>query len=382
MNDPVCSAQGDNAQAVVDSCIQGKTRCFWHECAVQEAIQAVRDNMPAILKPQLLNDSLLFMNRGSKVVVLDESDFGNPENWFFIGDMHGDFYALHTMLQRIQKTCPEFRLVFLGDIVDRGIYSVECIVLLLVWVMDHPGQIAWIAGNHDIAFSKDPETWNFSSSVIPSEFVDALNADACQHPSNRSIGDIFIWLTQRLPRALLFPDGLLATHGGFPLTDLHGAASSFSTREEFFSWLNSNDCLQDFTWTRITRYRKRMPNRLSKGCSYGFLDFEAFCNLRPEWFPVKRMVTGHEHVQDGFHAYPEYLKNPALTLTGFGFDELKESGRGYADYRVCLVAGRYRADALPTMFEVSVGVDELRELYPDSSIRDAESVLTEGCTAP
>ena len=369
MEDPLSTFGSSSTQISAGSCIQGKTKSYWHECSALEAMQTVRENLSAFINTQQpLNDCLLFINRDSKVIVMDEADLGNYENWFFIGDVHADFYALHTMLQRIQNACPDFRLVFLGDLVDRGVYPIECIVLLLVWVIDHPGRIAWIAGNHDIAFSRDAETGLFSSSVTPSEFVNTLNAEEAQHELNVHIGNIFILLTQRLPRALLFPDGLLATHGGFPLTDLYGAVSSFTTHEEYYTWLNSPECLQDFTWTRITRYRKRMPNRLSKGCSYGFLDFEAFCNLKPEWFSVKRLITGHEHVQEGFHAFPEYQGNTALTLTGFGFDELS----GYASYRSCLTAGRYLRDAIPAKFEVLVDVECLRMLHQNSTIRGAD----------
>lgn len=376
MDDPASASGEDSAQVDVNSFVQGNTRRFWHECTALDAMHVVRENLPAFidaLEPQHL-DNLLFLNRASKIVMLDEADFGCPENWFFIGDIHADFYALHAMLQSIQAACPDFRLVFLGDLVDRGELHIESIVLLLVWAIDHPGQIAWIAGNHDIAFSRNTETGLFSSSVSPSEFVDTLNAEGEQHQLNAAIGQRFIGLTQRLPRALLFHDGLLATHGGFPLTDLHGATAGFSTREEFLFWLNSTECLQDFTWTRITRYRKRMPNRLSKGCSYGFLDFEAFCNLRPEWFPVRRMITGHDHVQEGFHPFPEYLNNPALTLTGFGFDEFMNGDMRYASYRSCLTAGRYQRDALPVKFEVPVDVEALMALHhPDTSGNEGDS---------
>lgn len=375
MSEIASVAEGRNNLVEVASCIAGVPKSYWHQCSVMDALNTVRANLTAFadeLIPHLACDGgsnpLRFMGSASKVVLMSEDDFGNPEDWYFIGDLHADFYAVHSMLQSIHSTSPDFRLVFLGDLVDRGEFHIECLVLLLVWAMDHPGQIVWVAGNHDIAFSRNLETMLFASSVSPSEFLDVLNDDCPQHELNARIGGFFIALTQRLPRALLFPDGLLATHGGFPLTDLHGAASTIASQDEYIAWLNKPECLQDITWTRITRYRKRMPNRLSKGCSYGFLDFEAFCNLKPEWFPVRRMVTGHEHVPEGFHPYMEYLNNPAMTLTGLGFDELKDGELRYANYRDCLTAGRYQRDAIPMKFEVPVDVEALRTMHPSACL--------------
>ena len=365
------------AQENGDSCLAGVTKSFWYHCSVLDALQSIRNNLPRFvnsLMPLVADKGcmpLLFLDGESKVVSIDDACFGTPENWFYIGDIHADFYALHTLLQHIQLSCTDFKLVFLGDLVDRGDFPVECIVLLLVWAMDHPGRVVWIAGNHDIAFARDAETGLFTSSVIPSEFVNTLNEVGDLHELNVQVGEFFMALAQRLPRALLFPDGLFATHGGFPLTDLQAQAVDLTSREEYMAWLNSAACLQDVTWTRITRYRKRMPNRLSKGCSYGFLDFDAFCNLKPEWFPVKRMVTGHEHVQEGFHLFQEYLSNPALTLTGLGFDELSADEFRYSNYRSCLTAGRHQRDALPAKVEVPVdkiSINQLRNI--DETQRD------------
>jgi calcineurin-like phosphoesterase family protein len=41
------------------------------------------------------------------------------------------------------------KVVFLGDYIDRGEHSLECIILLLAYKMAFPSRIVLIRGNHD-----------------------------------------------------------------------------------------------------------------------------------------------------------------------------------------------------------------------------------------
>ncbi len=290
---------------------------------------------------------LLHFGQPHKVAKLTPQQVGEMEAWFFIGDLHGDFYALHTLLRHAQTLRPGCRILFLGDMVDRGDMPIECLFLLLEWGLNHPDRLAWTAGNHDIAFSCN-EHGVFTSVVSPAELLKELNAKDTFAGTRERIGQFFIQLAKRLPRALLFPDGLLATHGGFPLADLQPQGQAAADEAAYLEWLNSEACLKDFTWSRINRAPKKLPDRYSSGSQYGFKDFEAFCQLKPEWFPVTRMVTGHEHPADGFDLHPTYKVHPALTLVGMGMDEL--TGR----YRDQLHLGQGVTGALPQVIAVPV----------------------------
>jgi hypothetical protein len=336
-----------------------------------DELARIRREMPRLLmdlgRRMLLGGPpfpLLHFGEPHKVVRLSREVAGDAEDWFFIGDLHGDFFALHTLLRHAEASRPGCKVLFLGDMVDRGDHPFECVFLLLEWGLRHPGRLAWIAGNHDVAFDLPEGAAHFTSIVSPAELLDVLNRDDAMHGFRRQLGRFFVELGRRLPRALLFPDGLLATHGGMPLVDLQAQASAIADEAAYMDWLNSPACLKDFTWTRISRVPKRIPDRYSTGAQYGFKDFEAFCALRPEWFPVQRMITGHEHPADGFAVHATYKVNPALTLVGFGFDDLKPFPAAYQHYTETLHIAQGQTGALPVVLSVPVDREELNWMYP------------------
>ena len=272
--------------------------------------------------------------------------------WFIIGDLHGDFVAWHHLYERIQKE-PNFRVLFLGDLVDRGPHSLECVAALFEAILKYPNQFLWIMGNHDEALSVDKATGNFRTSVEPAEFLEELKrptAWATQEQLDRW-GKLFINITQRLPRAVVFPDGLLATHGGVPLRDQW---EQLKSTEAF----HAEKCLRDFTWTRAANKprslfdldRRRMG---SSDFQYGFKDLDDFCAKCGELFnaQIKRVVRGHDHVEHGVDTPSGFVKTPLLTINGFGFNYLTNDPM---NYRAKLALGLYRNGETPTIEDIAL----------------------------
>ena len=291
-----------------------------------------------VLKLSQLNEFEKLTNK--KMTAFNESD-----KWYFIGDIHGDFLALHSILEEIKKDS-NFKICFLGDLVDRGPYDAECFALLLKTIMDNPGKIIWILGNHDEGIQKtNVDILNekayfsenlhsslkeiqkcvpqFSSSVLPAEFLYWLNFDDPKVKKDRIFcGKLFCDIVSVLPRAILFPNGLLATHGGFPLSDRWDSLTSMD------AFLHKR-CLTDFTWNRAANKKKSLiaiaerPKQSS--WEFGFDDLEKFCEKVKDLFPVKAVIRGHDHVKEGWENFDLYKTIPLLTLNSFGFNYLNNS---------------------------------------------------------
>ena len=275
--------------------------------------------------------------------------------WYFIGDLHGDHRAWETLFARVCSD-PEFRLCFLGDVVDRGPYHVECLAALLQAAMDHPDRILWLLGNHDAAHRRNEDCSEgaprYVSRVEPAEFVDWLNARTDDQGWSDRILDLLNTICHRLPRAALFSDGLLATHGGLPLADQWANITALEHFEDA-------RVLEDFTWTRAVDAPRRRgwqyaPERRKRSSDFefGWRDLQEFATVFSELFPVRRVVRGHDHVAGGWARPDAYQQAvPLLTLNGFGFDHLTNSMEQYREY---LVLGVYKKDQLPRVEEVSV----------------------------
>jgi diadenosine tetraphosphatase ApaH/serine/threonine PP2A family protein phosphatase len=67
---------------------------------------------------------------------------------FVIGDIHGNMQTLQKLIDIIKKTNPKY-VVFLGDIVDRGPYQLECLILILVLKILEKEKYFIVKGNHE-----------------------------------------------------------------------------------------------------------------------------------------------------------------------------------------------------------------------------------------
>lgn len=71
-----------------------------------------------------------------------------------IGDVHGQFYDLLNLLSSVwtlenYNTPPTRKILFLGDLVDRGYNSIEVFLLVMALKISYPDQVFVVRGNHE-----------------------------------------------------------------------------------------------------------------------------------------------------------------------------------------------------------------------------------------
>ena len=347
----------------------------WERIAASVTPGAVRARMRATveqLETRLDSESGLQMlfddqraNRADRAVRIAE--MAEAPLWF-IGDLHGDWLTLEAALALIDREAERegngpARIVLLGDLFDDGGYGLETLLRVFELLLRRSTHLCLLAGNHDEALGYNGS--RFTATVSPSDFSDFLNEHLAHEWIGRA-GKLAVRLVADAPRALFFPDGLLAAHGGFPLQDLHERLA------ENGDW-NDPQCLIDFVWTRAhPRARKKLPNRETRGSQFGYEDFAAFCALSGTLNrPVTHMIRGHDHVDDRYETYPAYLRTPVLTTVALSRRLARELFGPFV--RVPTVA-RWVRGSVPQVYRLHIPEDHIRRCYPEEPA-DVETLL-------
>lgn len=116
-----------------------------------------------------------------------------------VGDMHGQFHDMLEMF-RIGGKIPDTNYLFLGDYVDRGLYSVETIMLLITLKLRYPNRIHLLRGNHESR--QITQSYGF--------YTECLNKYGGSSRVWNLITDLFDYLVL----ACIINDELFCVHGG------------------------------------------------------------------------------------------------------------------------------------------------------------------------
>ena len=167
-------------------------------------------------------------------------NFQLPENLVIVGDIHGDFYTLEKIMERIDFSNylknESNLLLFLGDYIDRGKYSLEVLIFLCKLKNSYPNNVFLLRGNHE-SYNHFP----FSSYNFYSELLNKFEK------STDVLYDYYI---------LPFFDSLslfceingfsLLTHGGLPVIENTDFFKNY--KYHLSSILNNKPLLEEILW--------------------------------------------------------------------------------------------------------------------------------------
>ncbi|MFH4978289.1 hypothetical protein AB6A40_004998 [Gnathostoma spinigerum] len=144
---------------------------------------------------QILNSALVILKKQPTLLKLDAPVI-------ICGDTHGQY----SDVLRIFETCGsplKNQYLFLGDYVDRGSYSVEVVVLLLLCKIQNPHRIHLLRGNHEIP-----------SINRVYGFLSELRHRYPRVEDWAGLYEHFIELFSYLPLAAVINEKILCVHGG------------------------------------------------------------------------------------------------------------------------------------------------------------------------
>ncbi|SAL94768.1 hypothetical protein [Absidia glauca] len=202
------------------------------------------------------------------------------------GDVHGQYYDLLKLLE-VGGDPVNTNYLFLGDYVDRGYFSIECVLLLWAYKLWYPTSFYLMRGNHECRHLTDYFTFKLE----------------CTKKYSEEVYDAVMECFDALPLAAVVNNQFLCVHGGLSpeLKTLHDIEKINRFREIPTSGLMCDllwaDPYEDFDSDNNPKFEHNHV----RGCSY-FFSYQAACRFL-EKNHLLSVIRAHEAQANGYRMY-------------------------------------------------------------------------------
>lgn len=219
-----------------------------------------------------------------------------PAQTCVVGDIHGHILDLFRVLREF-KPPPLHNYLFLGDFVDRGEFSLETMVLVLLLKILHPSRVFVIRGNHEFS-----EMCNFCGFMREIEMV---------YGANSGVGRAFIECFSWMPLAASINGHFLCVHGGIGEDFIH-ITQLFSIRRPIYGF--ESEVCADLLWSDPNPEEDNIvPSSRGLGSFFGLTALKEF--LRNNNHQV--LLRGHQCVESGVEELFDGLMYTVFTASRY-----------------------------------------------------------------
>ncbi|BFZ60022.1 3',5'-cyclic-nucleotide phosphodiesterase (PDEase) (3':5'-CNP) [Saitoella coloradoensis] len=203
------------------------------------------------------------------------------------GDVHGQFYDLMKLFE-VGGDPANTRYLFLGDYVDRGYFSIECVLYLWCLKIHYPTTLWLLRGNHECRHLTDYFTFKLE----------------CKHKYSESIYEACLASFCSLPLAAVMNKQFLCVHGGLS-PELHTLDDLRNL--DRFREPPTHGLMCDLLWADpLEEFGSEKGNEFFvhnhvRGCSY-FFSYAAACAFL-ERNNLLSIIRAHEAQDAGYRMY-------------------------------------------------------------------------------
>lgn len=203
------------------------------------------------------------------------------------GDVHGQYYDLMKLFE-VGGDPADTRYLFLGDYVDRGYFSIECVLYLWSLKIWYPNTLWLLRGNHECRHLTDYFTFKLE----------------CKHKYSEAVYEACMESFCALPLAAIMNKQFLCIHGGLS-PELHTLEDLKSI--DRFREPPTHGLMCDILWADpLEEFGQEKTNDFFlhnhvRGCSY-FFSYPAACAFL-EKNNLLSVIRAHEAQDAGYRMY-------------------------------------------------------------------------------